>query len=108
MKSIITISAFFLFSLSVTAQKDSSNKLGGLFKKASSILTKSSSSTGNLSTDEIISGLKEALSLGAQKSTDKLSAPDGFFKDAAVKILLPKEVQDIERENENVGNGQNG
>ncbi len=108
MKSIITISAFFLFSLSVTAQKDSSNKLGGLFKKASSLLTKSSSSTSNLSTDEIISGLKEALSLGAQKSTDKLSTPDGFFKDAAVKILLPKEVQDIEKKNEDAGNGQNG
>ena len=106
MKYIIAIAAFFLMSLSVSAQKDSSNKLGGLFKKASSILNKSSSSTGNLSTDEIVSGLKEALSLGAQKSTGKLSATDGFFKDAAVKILLPKQVQDIEKKMRMFGMGK--
>lgn len=106
MKYLIAIPAFFLISLSVSAQNDSSNKLGGLFKKANSILNKSSSSTGNLSTDEIVSGLKEALSLGAQKSTDKLSATDGFFKDAAVKILLPKQVQDIENKMRMFGMGK--
>lgn len=105
MKYLIAIPAFFLISLSVSAQKDSSNKLGGLFKKASSILNKSSS-TGNLSTDEIVTGLKEALSLGAKKSTDKLSAADGFFKDAAVKILLPKQVQDIENKMRMFGMGK--
>lgn len=102
----IAVSVLFFLSVSVSAQKDSSNKLGGLFKKASSILSKSSSSSGNLSTDEIVSGLKEALSLGAQKSTDKLSATDGFFKDAAVKILLPQQVQDIEKKMRMLGMGK--
>lgn len=102
----IAVSFLFFLSVSVSAQKDSSNKLGGLFKKASSILSKSSSSSGNLSTDEIVSGLKEALSLGAQKSTDKLSATDGFFKDAAVKILLPQQVQDIEKKMRMLGMGK--
>lgn len=94
MKKLITFSALLFFSFSLSAQKDSSNKLGGLFKKATSVFSKNSS--GGLSSDEIVSGLKEALSLGAQKSGDRLSATDGFFKDAAVKILLPKQVQDIE------------
>lgn len=98
MKHIIAISAFFLLSFSLSAQQ-------GLFKKATSLLSKSSSG-GNLSTDEIVSGLKEALSLGAQKSTDKLSATDGFFKDAAVKILLPKQVQDIESKMRMLGMGK--
>ncbi len=106
MKYIIAIAVLFFLSFSVSAQKDSSNKLGGFFKKANSILTKSSSSTGNLSTNEIISGLKEALSLGAQKSADKLSSPDGFFKDAAVKILLPQEVQDVEKKMRMLGMGK--
>lgn len=106
MKYILPALAILFLSFSVSAQKDSSNKLGGLFKKASSILNKSSSSTGGLSTDEIVSGLKEALSLGAQKSTDKLSATDGFFKDAAVKILLPKQVQDIEKKMRLFGMGK--
>ena len=106
LKKIITFSAFILFSVSLFAQKDSSNKLNGLFKKASSILSKNSSSSGSLSTDEIVSGLKEALSLGAEKSGSKLSAPNGFFKDAAVKILLPKEVRDVESKMRMLGMGK--
>lgn len=99
-----TILIFIAFSTS--AQKDSTNKLGGLFKKANSLISKSTSNGSNLSSDEIVSGLKEALSLGAQKSTDKLSAADGFFKDAAVKILLPKPVRDIENKMRMLGMGK--
>jgi uncharacterized protein DUF4197 len=106
MKKLIPFFALLLFSFAVSAQKDSSNKLGGLFKKATSILSKNSSGGSGLSTDEIVSGLKEALSLGAEKSTTKLSAPDGFFKDAAVKILLPKQVQDIEKKMRMFGMGK--
>ncbi|MDQ2720346.1 MAG: DUF4197 domain-containing protein [Bacteroidota bacterium] len=109
MKKII-ISTFSLFlSFSLFAQKDSSDNLNGLFKKAGSVFSKnssSSSSSNNLSSGEIISGLKEALSLGAQKSGDKLSKPDGFFKDAAVKILLPKQVQDAEKKLRMFGMGK--
>ena len=104
MKKLIPLSFFLFLSFSLSAQKDSSNKLGGLFKKAGSLLSKNSS--GNLSSDEIVSGLKEALSLGAQKSGDKLSATDGFFKDAAVKILLPKEIQDVEKKMRMLGLGK--
>jgi len=106
MKKLIPFFALLLFSFSLSAQKDSSNKLGGLFKKASSMLSKNASAGSGLSTDEIVSGLKEALSLGAEKSTSKLSAPDGFFKDAAVKILLPKQVQDIEKKMRMLGLGK--
>jgi len=106
MKSSFLFSTLLFFSFSLFAQKDSSNKLGGLFKKAGSILSKNSSSSGSLSSAEIVSGLKEALSLGAEKSSNKLSATDGFFKDAAVKILLPKEVRDIESKMRMLGMGK--
>ncbi len=106
MKKLIPFFALLLFTFSLSAQKDTSNKLGGLFKKASSVLSGNSSAGSGLSTDEIVSGLKEALSLGAEKSTAKLSAPDGFFKDAAVKILLPKQVQDIEKKMRMFGLGK--
>ncbi|HEY5465082.1 MAG TPA: DUF4197 domain-containing protein [Hanamia sp.] len=104
MKVLITFSALILFSLSLSAQNDSSNKLGGMFKKATSVFSKNSS--GGLSSDEIVSGLKEALSLGAQKSGDKLSALDGFYKDAAVKILLPQQVQSAEKRMRMLGMGK--
>ena len=60
----------------------------------------------NLGSEEIANGLKDALKIGAQKSTDRLSAVDGFFKDAAVKILLPPEAQKVEKTLRNMGMGQ--
>ncbi len=60
----------------------------------------------NLGNDEIANGLKDALKIGAQKSADKLSAVDGFFKDAAVKILLPPEAQKVEKTLRGMGMGQ--
>ncbi|MBP8791499.1 MAG: DUF4197 domain-containing protein [Breznakibacter sp.] len=44
---------------------------------------------------EVSMGLKEALSIGTQNATGLLSATDGYFGDAAVKILLPEEAQVI-------------
>ena len=48
-----------------------------------------------LTEDEVVSGLKEALSLGAKNSAEKLSVEDGYYGDAAVKILLPDEAKTI-------------
>jgi hypothetical protein len=106
MKKSITFLFFFFVSVSLFAQNDSS--LNGVFKKAGSIFGKKSksSSSSNLSSSDIVSGLKEALSLGAQKSGDKLSTTDGFFKDAAVKILLPQQVRDIEDKMRMLGFGK--
>lgn len=106
MKKSIVFATLLFFSLSISAQDNSSGKPGGLLKKAGSLLSKNSSSSGSLSTAEIVSGLKEALSLGAEKSSDKLSAKDGFFKDAAVKILLPKEVREVESKMRMIGLGK--
>ena len=43
--------------------------------------------TGNLSNDEIISGLKEALRVSTDTTTKKLSLLNGFFGDDIIKIL---------------------
>lgn len=52
---------------------------------------------GEPSISEVAAGLKEALNVGAQNSAGKLSAVDGFFKDQAIKILLPPEAQKVEK-----------
>jgi hypothetical protein len=44
---------------------------------------------------DVIGGLKEALITGARNSASKLSAENGYFGDAAVKILLPDEAKTI-------------
>jgi len=69
-------------------------------------VTGSSNSGSGLSSDDIVSGLKEALTLGARKSADKLSATDGFFKDAAVKVLMPPQAQNVEKTLRNLGMGK--
>ncbi|MFT3824511.1 MAG: DUF4197 domain-containing protein [Chitinophagaceae bacterium] len=63
------------------------------------------STTGGLSNADIVAGLKEALSVGAQNSANQLSSLDGFFKNAAIKILLPEEAQKVESTLRNIGLG---
>ncbi|WP_372947097.1 DUF4197 domain-containing protein [Mariniphaga sp.] len=48
-----------------------------------------------LTQSEIISGLKEALIVGTNKSADILGVTDGYYKDELVKILLPPEADVI-------------
>jgi hypothetical protein len=48
-----------------------------------------------LTEDEVINGLKEALITGAKNSSQILSAENGYYGDAAVKILLPDEAKMI-------------
>jgi hypothetical protein len=59
----------------------------------------------NLSNTDITNGLKEALSIGAKNAAGKLSMTNGFFGNAAVKILLPKEAQQVEATLRSVGMG---
>lgn len=53
-------------------------------------------SQGNPTTLEIGSALKQALEQGTDRSSSQLSAVDGFFANAAIKILFPPEAQKAE------------
>lgn len=48
------------------------------------------------STEEVASGLKEALTKGTSKGTDEVSKTDGYFKNPEIKIPFPPEVQQVE------------
>ena len=56
-----------------------------------------STDSNNTQQSQIVQGLKQALTIGTQNSTNRLSAVDGFFKDAAIKILLPPEAENVEK-----------
>ncbi|GAB1449947.1 DUF4197 domain-containing protein [Draconibacterium sp.] len=49
----------------------------------------------SLTATEIIAGLKEALIVGTNNSSNILGATDGYYKDELVKILLPPEADII-------------
>ncbi len=105
MKKLILSSVFILVSVLSFAQT-TDNSLNDLFKKAKDIFNSGKTNTSGLSTNDIVLGLKEALSLGAQKSGDKLSLADGFFKDAVIKILMPPEAAKVESKLRMLGMGK--
>jgi len=78
MKNVILSLAFTVLSLTaVTAQTKSSSLI-----------------PSNL---DINNALKQALEISTGKSSDQLSAVDGFFGNAAIKILFPPEAQKAEK-----------
>lgn len=52
--------------------------------------------SGEVSAAEISAGLKQALELGVSQGVDLLHKEDGYFKDQAVKILLPEELKKVD------------
>lgn len=77
--------------------------LKGLMKKVAAIDSSGTlnkiipgDSKDSLSTNEIIAGLKEALTTGTNRGVQKLSVADGFFKDAVIKVLMPEEAKKVE------------
>ena len=52
---------------------------------------------------DIANGLKEALGNGIDKQVTKLTATDGFLKNEAVKILLPEELQKVDKGLRDIG-----
>jgi len=52
---------------------------------------------------DISAGLKEALNNGITKQVTKLTAEDGFYKNDLVKILLPTELQKVDRTMRSLG-----
>jgi hypothetical protein len=58
-----------------------------------------------LTTNEIVSGLKEALIQGAVNGSNTVSAVDGYFKNPSLKILFPPEAVKVEQTLRDVGFG---
>ena len=52
---------------------------------------------------DIAGGLKEALNNGISKQVSKLTAVDGFYKNEAVKILMPEELQKVDKALRKIG-----
>ncbi|MFN2439838.1 MAG: DUF4197 domain-containing protein, partial [Chitinophagaceae bacterium] len=110
-KHFVLLVTAVIFSFSTNAQS-----LKGILKNTgkkdssgntiANVLKKGTVSKGSLTNEEIISGLKEALTVGTGNASQKLSVIDGFFKDAAIKILMPAEAQKVEKTLRNMGMGR--
>lgn len=94
MRTRFVLALLLLSSASVAyAQID----LGKIFK---------SDSKSNLSNGDIVAGLKEALEVGTTNTVDLTGKVDGYFANAAIKILLPSQLQTVEQGLRLIGQGQ--
>lgn len=91
---------FFVVCLSIGNTQ--AQIIKGIFKK---VTTASPGSNTSLTNDEIINGLKEALKVGTDSSAKRLNKLDGFFANAAIKILMPDEAKKMENTLRNFGLG---
>ena len=73
------------FTLAVTANAQFDKIISGIGKP------------GNQSDAKTSSGLKEALAIGTEHAVDLTGTPDGFFKNEAIKILMPEKLRMAEK-----------
>lgn len=90
MRRVLLVVAIALeFSVGASAQLDD------ILRKAGDAL--SHSNAVGLSDDKIIAGLKQALQVSTGKAVALTGRPDGFLKNAAIKILLPQKLETVGR-----------
>ncbi len=73
---------------------------GGIFDQGTS---GSTSNTTDPSHKEIRSGLKEALQIGLEQGVKQVSAKNGFFNNALIKVLFPPKAQKVEKTLRKIG-----
>lgn len=97
-QKLIFFSILCLLNLNLNAQSD-------LFSKAKKAAKEITSGNGNvsLSNDEVVAGLKEALSIGAENSAGLASKVDGFYKNPAIFIPWPQEARNMKEKLVSIG-----
>lgn len=87
-KIILLSTAFIANCIIVNAQLNLNNVINQV--------TGNGSNTPGLSNDDVVKGLREALTVGTNNSTAKAAVLDGFYKNPTIKIPFPKEAQQME------------
>ncbi len=64
-----------------------------------------SNTNSTITNSEMVTALKDALTQGINKGADKVSVTDGFFKNTAIKILMPEEAKTVESKLRQLGMG---
>lgn len=97
-------------SPSTQPQNGSKSNKNDRFKNSTGTVPSQGNTNSNigagLNNNEATSGLKQALEIGAQNATRQLSAMDGFYANAAVKILMPPEVEQVTNTLRSIGMGK--
>lgn len=93
---------FFILALPFIFSLQGCSELQSVVKNLPTSGSSSSSST-SLSSSTIASGLKQALELGVTSGVESLSKENGYFNDELTKILLPDELQKVDKAMRSIG-----
>ncbi len=88
------------FTIGLTGCSNSSSVLKGIEQVAGQVLA---DSDGGLSTGDIASGLRQALSVGSQNVVGQLGRVDGFNSDPVAHIPLPRGLEKVRNVMRKVG-----
>lgn len=87
-----------------TSKVDSIKVVNGS-TETKTISAESLTKLNGLSNSTIASGLKEALSIGLNDGIKSLSQKNGFYNNSVAKILMPEELQNVEKTLRSLGMG---
>ena len=87
------LSVMICFALSAVVAAPASGGWGDFLKDVQKALGGEESITEA----DITQGLKEALTIGAAKAIEKVSAINGYYKNPKIKIPLPERVEKVEK-----------
>lgn len=93
--------AQFFKNLENQATKD----INGLTGKKTTNNNGSGNSFNNISNTDATAAIKQALQIGAKNASNRLSTVNGFFGNAAIKVLMPPEAKNVETSLREVGMG---
>ena len=87
--ALLTLVAISIFSCDVINQQ--ANQL----VNSNSSIGNNETNKPSLSNQEVISGLKEALSVGIKNSVNITSVTDGFLKNQSIRLPFPSDAQKV-------------
>ncbi len=97
-----TMAQSILDKIKKTVKTDTSKNILTTIKNAT---TKTGAAGTGLSNGDIVSGLKEALRVATDTTAKTLSTAGGYFKNEAIKIIMPAEAVKAEKTLRSVGAG---
>ncbi|MGB3949290.1 MAG: DUF4197 domain-containing protein [Bacteroidia bacterium] len=99
-KKIIPVVALIAMSITATTAQSIQNIANGILNGNSG---SNGSSSKPLSNDEVVRGLKDALTIGTNNSTGLASKVDGYYKNPKLFIPFPKEAKDVKDKLDAIG-----
>jgi len=101
-KTIIPIVALIAMSITTSTAQSIQNIANGILNGTSGSNT-SGAGKSPLSNDEVVKGLKDALTVGTNNSTGIASKLDGYYKNPKLFIPFPNEAKDVKQKVDALG-----